>query len=537
MNDMLHRAKDNIVFILSLFIVLVFALPGMFYPDLLFNFATWLHEQILQTFGWMYLVAAFGFLVFSIYIASSRYGYIKLGKQHEKPQFSYFGWFSMLFAAGMGIGLIFWSVAEPMSHYLNPRGIIDAESGEAAQFAMQYSFFHWGLQPWAVYITMSLCIAYFCFRRGMPPLISSCFYPLIGNRIYGTPGYVIDILGVFATIFGIVTSLGLGALQIIAGLGEVFSFEPTFTATLVLIGVVTVLFLISTVSGVGSGIQILSKTNIVLAIILLIFMLLVGPTVYILQILTQTLAEFTSGFLTMSLSTHPFQGYEWTQSWTLFYWAWWIAWAPFVGLFVASISRGRTIREFVAGALTVPVMLTFIWFSTFAGAAFDVELAQQADLAQRVVDDVSVGLFHLYDYFPLTVVLSLITILLLSVFFITSADSATYVLSMMTSGGMLYPPLAKKLIWGLVISTTAAVLLYAGGLEALQKMAITAALPFTLIMALMVISLMKGLRFELNVEEPERRQHEHPEPVEQHWGPEGGETPLTGDEPVSGAGP
>lgn len=504
----MERIKNNIVFVISLFMVLVFAIPGIFRPQQLFDFATFIHEHILEYFGWAYLVAAFLFLVFNLYLAFSKYGQIKLGKQWEKPQFSYFGWFSMLFAAGMGIGLIFWGVAEPMSHYLNPPEHIVTKSGEAAGFAMQYSFFHWGLQPWAIYITMSLCIAYFSFRRGMPPLISSCFYPLIGDRIYGPVGYLIDILGVFATIFGIVTSLGLGAMQITAGLGEVFSFDAGFTETLAVIAVVTVLFMISTLSGVDKGIQILSKTNIVLAITLLLFILIVGPTVYIFNVFTQSVADFASGFLHMSLSTNPFLGYEWTQSWTFFYWAWWIAWAPFVGLFVASISRGRTISEFISGALIVPVLLTFVWFSAFGGSAMHLELVQNVNIAELISEDISVGLFLFYEHFPLTSVLSMITILLLSVFFITSADSATFVLSMMTSGGKINPPAYKKIVWGLVISATAGILLYAGGLEALQKMAITAALPFTAIMLMMCISLYRGLRYEMRVEFHDKQSEE-----------------------------
>jgi glycine betaine transporter len=496
----MDKLKHNTVFLLSLLMVSFFVVLGIARPDDLFEFATYVHGWILKSFGWAYLLAAFLFVVFSLFLAFSRYGKIKLGKQHEKPQFSYFGWFSMLFAAGMGIGLIFWGVAEPMSHYLNPIDDIAGKSGEAAVFAMQYSFFHWGIQPWAIYIVMSLSIAYFSFRRGMPPLISSCFYPLIGDRIHGPVGYLIDILGVFATVFGIVTSLGLGAMQITSGLGAVFSFQAGDTATLAVIATVTVLFMLSTLSGVDKGIQILSKTNIVLALSLLAFILVTGPTVFILNVFTTTLSGFISEFLTMSLSTNPFVGYEWTQSWTLFYWAWWIAWAPFVGLFVASISRGRTIREFVAGALIVPVLLTFIWFSAFGGSAFHIELIQQVSIAESIAGDVAVGLFLLYEYFPLTPVLSVLTILLLTVFFVTSADSATFVLSMMTSRGQRNPPVYKKVTWGLMVSGTAAVLLYAGGLEALQKMAITAALPFTLIMLLMCLSLFRGLRYEFVVE-------------------------------------
>ena len=492
----MKHLKDNAVFVLSLFVLLLFLIPGVLRPELFYDFASWLHRQIIDFFGWGFLIATFLFLIFAIWLAFSRYGDLKLGKQHETPQFSYFGWFSMLFAAGMGIGMIFWGVAEPMSHYLNPPEQITGETGQSANFAMQYSFFHWGLQPWAIYITMSLCIAYFCFRRDMPPLISSCFYPLIGNRIYGIAGYLIDILGVFATVFGIVTSLGLGAMQINAGLGEVFGFEPTFTTEFILISVVTVLFMISTLSGVDKGIQLLSKTNILIALTLLLFVFVTGPTIYILNIFTQTIADFTSDFLSMSLSTNPFIGAEWTQEWTLFYWAWWIAWSPFVGLFVASISRGRTIREFITGSLTVPTLLTFAWFSVFGGSGFHLELNLNTGFAEAVAADIPLGLFLLYEHFPFTLLLSLVTILLLVIFFITSADSGTYVISMMTSRGQLNPPDWKKIVWGVTISSTAVILLYAGGLEALQMMAITAALPFVIIMLLMAISLMRGLKFE-----------------------------------------
>ncbi|MFP4203407.1 MAG: BCCT family transporter [Opitutales bacterium] len=492
--------KQHLVFWVSLGIALVFGVPGVLMPEAFLKTAEWMHGAILAGFGWAYLGATLLFLIFSLYLALGRYGSVRLGRQEERPQFSYFGWFSMLFAAGMGIGLIFWGVAEPMSHYLKPPPGAEPETAEAARQAMQYSFFHWGVTPWAVYITMSLSIAYFSFRRGMPPLISSCFYPLLGERIHGGPGYLIDILAVFATLFGIVTSLGLGAMQITSGLGEVFGI-PTGTGTiLAVIAVVTVLFMISTMTGVEKGIQILSKTNIVLALTLLSFVFVIGPTLTILNILTQGIADFATGFVEMSLSTNPFEGHDWTHAWTFFYWAWWIAWAPFVGLFVASISRGRTIREFVGGALVVPVLLTFLWFSAFGGSAFEFEFGASQGIAETIGDDVSTGLFHLYELFPLTPVLSLITILLLGVFFITSADSATYVLSMMTSGGKLRPPAVKKIVWGLMISGMAAVLLQAGGLEALQKMAITAALPFTFLLLGMGVSLLKGLEYEWRVE-------------------------------------
>ena len=494
------KDASNVVFLFSLFIVVLLVLFGIFFPQELDLWSARLHAAIIQNFGWAYLLAAFLFLVFSLYMAFSRYGGVKLGRDHEKPRFSYFGWFSMLFAAGMGIGLIFWSVAEPMSHYLDPPAYIQGSSPQAAKFAMRHSFFHWGVQPWAIYIVMSLSIAYFSFRRGMPPLISSCFYPLIGDRINGPAGHLIDILAVFATVFGIVTSLGLGALQISSGLAWVLPFEANFFSTLVVIAVVTVLFLVSSMTGLDKGIQILSKANVLLAILILTFMLLVGPTNMILNVFISTLADYVSSLFTMSLSTNPFLGREWTQSWTIFYWAWWISWSPFVGLFVASISRGRTIREFVSGALLVPTLLTFVWFSVFGGAAFDLELNQGALIAAAVAEDVSIGLFKVYSLYPLSGVLTVLTILLLVVFFVTSADSATYVLSMMTSPGGADPSAGKKVVWGLLVSSTAAILLFSGGLEALQRMAIAAALPFTGIMLLMCLCLLRGLRYEFRQE-------------------------------------
>ncbi|MFP4475493.1 MAG: BCCT family transporter [Desulfatibacillaceae bacterium] len=493
----MSRLNNNLVFAVSLLIVLLLVGWGLLRPDGLAAFSAAAHKGIIQNFGWFYLVTAFLMLLFAVLLAFSKYGHIKLGKDHERPRYTYFGWFSMLFAAGMGIGLIFWSVAEPMSIYLNPPMHVAGATPEAAEFAMAHSFFHWGLQPWAIYIAMSLAIAYFSFRRGMPPLVSSCFYPLLGDRIYGPVGYLIDILTVFATIFGIATSLGLGALQINSGLGEVFGLSTDFSTTLAIIAVVTVLFLISSMSGLDKGIQILSKANIMLALLLLLFMLILGPTTYIFNVFTSTLADYLSSLLNMSLSTNPFKDVAWTADWTLFYWAWWIAWSPFVGLFVASISRGRTIREFILGALLTPTLLTFFWFAVFGGSAFHLEMNQGTDIARAVAENPSVGMFRLYEHFPLSGVLTLVTVLLLGVFFVTSADSATYVLSMMTSNGDLTPPTAKKIVWGLTVASTSAILLFSGGLEALQRMAIAAALPFAFIMLLLCRSLMKGLSWEV----------------------------------------
>jgi glycine betaine transporter len=497
--------KGPAVFLVSLALVVGFILLGIFVPDGLDVFSSALHGAIIEHFGWAYLLSAFGFVVFSVYIALSRYGRLKLGKPHDKPQYSYFGWFSMLFAAGMGIGLIFWGVSEPLSHFASPPQYLDAASGEAARFAMVRSFFHWGIQPWAIYIVMSLSIAYFSFRRGMAPLISNTFYPLLGERVFGPVGKTIDILAVFATVFGIVTSLGLGALQINGGLGAVFGIPINNTVTFIIIAVVTVLYLTSSMTGLDTGIQILSKTNVLVAITLLLFVLVVGPTSYILNVLTTVVGDYLTQFVNLSLSTNPFEGYQWTKDWTLFYWAWWISWSPFVGLFVASISRGRTIREFVSGALLVPTMLTFLWFAVFGATGLDLQLHRGIDLAAVAMSDITLVLFEMFRYLPLGALLSLVAILLLSVFFVTSADSATFVLGMMTSNGNLNPPTAKKFTWGILQSVSAIILLMTGGLAALQRMAIVAALPFTLVMVVMVFSLLKALRWEWRHELKDRR--------------------------------
>lgn len=486
----------NKVFVISLGIVVVFVLAGVIDPDMLDRFSTALHSGIIAHFGWAYMLSGFFFLVFCLALALSKYGNIKLGRDHEKPEYTYFGWFSMLFAAGMGIGLIFWGVAEPVSHFINPPEYIDARTGQAATFAMRYSFFHWGLHPWAIYIVMSLSIAYFSFRRGMPPLISSCFYPLLGNRIYGPLGYLMDILAVFATIFGIATSLGLGAMQINSGLEHLYGVPSSDGATLTIILFTTVLFMLSAAVGLDKGIQTLSKTNIFLAFMLLVFMLLFGPTSYILNVFTDTLGGYMGNVLEMSLTVNPFLGYDWYKDWTLFYWAWWIAWSPFVGIFVARISRGRTIREFVSGALLVPTLLTFVWFSVFGGASLFLELEQGAGIGRAVQHDVSTALFAVFDHFPGAMILSNAAILLLVVFFVTSADSATFVLGIMTSKGSPNPSLSKKLTWGVTQSSVAAILLVSGGLAALQQMAIAAALPFTFVLLLMCYNLWKGLAAE-----------------------------------------
>lgn len=488
--------RNNIVFLLSLLITLFFVILGLYNAALLDSVASILHDGIINYFGWIYHLAVFIFFIFCLYLAFSRFGQTKLGEDSEKPEYSYTSWFSMLFATGMGIGLVFWGVAEPLSHYLNPPAHIAQASPDAAAFAMRYSFFHWGLQPWAIYIVMSLSLAYFSYRRKMPPVISSCFYPLLGDKIYGTPGHIINTLAVVATVFGVVTTLGFGAMQIGAGLNFLYGVSESIETTFIIIAAITLAYLLSSLTGVDKGIQTLSKLNIFFALILLFFVLIVGPTTTIFNVFISTLGGYASGLLEMSLQTYPFQGYDWTISWTMFYWAWWISWSPFVGLFVARISRGRTIKEFILGVLLVPSLLTFFWFSVFGGTALHLELEKGAGLAQIAVHDVSTVLFHMFANLPLGSMLSLFAVFLLFNFVITSADSATFVLGMMTSNGNLNPATIKKIVWGLTQSILAAVLLVSGGLLALQHMAIAAALPFTIIMFFMCYTLLRGLREE-----------------------------------------
>lgn len=489
--------KNNIVFVASFIMVGVIITLGAVRPEEFDSLSSMVHEGILEHFNWGYTVAPFIFLVFSLLLAFSKYGTIKLGKDDEKPQYSYFAWFSMLFAAGMGIGLVFWSVSEPLMHFANPPAGIAGSSAESARFAMKHVFFHWGLHPWAIYVVMSLAIAYFCFRRGMPPLISSALYPLLGDKIYGFTGHAVDVLAVFAVVFGIATSLGLGTMQISSGLAYVFPAVPDTQITwFAIIAAVTVMYMISAMRGLDRGIQVLSRANIGVATVLLFAMLLMGPSTFILNVLITTMGDYFSSLLSMSLNANPYEGYQWTRDWTLFFWATWISWAPFVGLFVASISRGRTIREFVLGALLVPSLLTFIWFAVFGGAAFDLQLNQGYEIASETARNVSTGLFRVFAYFPAGWLLTGVALLLLTIFFVTSADSSTLVLAMMTSGGDLNPRTYRKFIWGILQSAVAAILLASGGLEALRKMAISSALPFTIIMLVLCYSLLRALRYE-----------------------------------------
>lgn len=505
--------KASKVFYVSVTIVLLFIIWGLI-PETILpngnldNVTTVIQAFIVDKFGWFYLISAAGFLIFALYLIFSKYGKIKLGKPNDKPDFSYISWFAMLFSAGMGIGLVFWGAAEPVSHLYNPP-YGEPGTAEAAKTAMQYSFFHWGLHPWAIYAIIGLALAYFKFRKQSSGLVSSILEPVLGDRVKGATGTFVDSLVVFATIFGVATSLGFGAIQISGGLSYVFDIEPSILLQLTIIVIVTILFMASAMSGLNKGIKILSNTNLVLAIVLMLIVLFLGPTTFIINLFTNTIGSYVQNLPGMSFRTTPFseENTTWINNWTIFYWAWWLAWAPFVGTFIARVSRGRTIREFVTGVLLVPTIFGALWFTVFGGTSIHLELFQDTNIMEQInTYGEEVALFAMLENFPAATLLSILSILLISVFFITSADSATFVLGMQTSGGSLYPANRVKFVWGIIQSATAAILLWQGGLTALQTASIIAALPFAIIMILIVISLWKSLKEEVQTLEKNKRQ-------------------------------
>lgn len=491
------------VFYISIIIVGLFIIWGVIPDHVLPNgnldhVTSVIQQFITDRFGWFYLISATGFLVFSIYLIFSKYGRIKLGRPDDQPEFSYMSWFAMLFSAGMGIGLVFWGTAEPIMHYHNPP-FGEGETMEAAKTAIQHSFFHWGLHPWAIYTTVGLALAYFKFRKNMPGVVSSVLYPLFGEKVKGPLGTAVDVIVVFATVFGVATSLGFGAIQISGGLTYVFGFEQTILMQMIIIVIVTVLFMFSAYSGISKGIKYLSNTNLILAFLLMIFVLFLGPTQFILELFTNTIGSYVNNLPNMSLRMAPFDegNAAWIDSWTIFYWAWWIAWAPFVGTFIARVSRGRTIREFASGVLLVPTLFGALWFTVFGGSAIGLEFFEGVNLYDRITAmGEDVALFALLEHFPFSLFTSIIGIFLVAIFFITSADSATFVLGMQTTGGRMDPSNQIKFVWGVIQSATAAVLLWQGGLAALQTASIIAAFPFTIIMILMVIALVKAFQSE-----------------------------------------
>ncbi len=501
-NQASQTGKLGVVFWVSLVAAVLFLLWGVFFTENLSNITSAILNFVLVNFGWLYLVATTLFLFFVIYLALSRFGNIKLGKDDEEPEFGRVSWFAMLFAAGMGIGLVFWGVAEPMSHYgTPPYNLAEPRTPNAAALALRYAFFHWGLHAWAVYAVIAVCLAYFNFRQGQGGIISSIFRPILGDRVDGPIGKVIDILAVLATVFGVAVSLGLGALQVNGGLNFLFEVPNAVTVQIIVIAIIFVLYMISAATGIDKGIRYLSNLNMVLGVLLVVFLFVVGPTVLIIGSLVQVAGSYAASLVPMSFQQNIFAGSTWANNWTIFYWATWIAWCPFVGTFIARISRGRTIREFVIVVLLVPTLVSMFWFSTFGALGINADRQMGGTITDTVSENVTAALFITLEQYPLAIVTSIIAMALVSVFFITSADSASFVLGSMSTGGTLNPSLVVKFAWGITIAAFAAVVLLAGGLDALQKVAIIAAIPFAVIMIAMCFSLYVGLSRE---EAPER---------------------------------
>ncbi|WP_102261639.1 glycine betaine uptake BCCT transporter [Mesobacillus jeotgali] len=488
--------KDSSVFFISTGILLLMVLFGVFVPDKLESVTASIQAFITDSFGWYYLILVSAIVIVCLYFLISPLGKIRLGRQDDRPEFSTLTWYAMLFSAGMGIGLVFWGTAEPISHYMvsTPTGV-EAGSDQAIRDSMRFTFFHWGIHAWAIYGIVALVLAYFNFRHGKPGLISATLGPILGEKTNGTTGKVIDIISVVATVIGVATTLGFGAVQINGGLSYLFGIPTGFVTQLFIVLIVTVLFMISAWTGLGKGIKILSNVNMILAAILLVAMLFLGPTQFILNLFTNTIGTYLQNLPAMSFRIAPLNEdvRSWINGWTIFYWAWWIAWAPFVGIFIARVSKGRTIREFVFGVLLVPSLIGFIWFSAFGGSAIMLEHEGIANISELATEE---ALFGVFANYPLSSLLSILAMILIGTFFITSADSGTFVLGMMTTNGSLTPGNRIKFTWGIMLAAISLVLLYSGGLQALQNTMIVAALPFSIIMALMGLSLIKALNQE-----------------------------------------
>ncbi|WMJ78982.1 MULTISPECIES: glycine betaine uptake BCCT transporter [unclassified Sedimentibacter] len=490
--------EKNYVFYLSMLLTGGIAIWAVALNDSFVYVSNAVYNFLTIKFGWLYLLAMLLFVIFIISIAFSKYGKLRLGDDDSRPEYKTSSWFAMLFGAGMGVGLVFWGISEPLSHYINPMGM-EGGTAEAAYFAIKSSFLHWGIHPWANYSIIGLALAYFQFRKKKPALISSIFEPLIGEKgVNGALGKTIDVFAVFATVAGVTTSLGLGVLQINSGLEYMFGIPSTLLIQIIIISVITVVYIWTAVAGIEKGIKIISDVNLYIAFILMALAMVVGPKVEILNNFTNGLGQYICNIIPDSLMLVVYGDNSWIQDWRIFYWAWWIAWAPFVGVFIARISKGRTIREFIAGVVLAPSVGSIVWFAIFG--TLGIHLGEEGILSIEALEKVAAvpetGLFTVLEKYPMGIVLSAAALVLVCTFFITSANSGTFVLSMLTSNGNLNPPNSKKVLWGIVQSLMAIGLLIAGGLKPLQIISIAAAFPFIFVMLAACVSLLKALKSE-----------------------------------------
>ena len=469
---------------------------------------------IMTNLGWFYILGVTTFLLFLVGIAFTHYGRVRLGGDDERPEHSNLAWFSMLFAAGIGTILMFWGVAEPISHFANPpMQDVEPQSVEAAEGAMGFALYHFGLHTWTIFALPGLCFGYFIYKRRLPPRVSSIFAPLLGGRIYGPIGKTIDVVAIIGTVFGVATSVGLGTLQINAGLAQLFGIQESGITQIALIAIVTVMAGVSVALGLDKGIKRLSNLNIGMAVMLLVFVLVTGPSLYLLKGMIESAGIYAEALPRLAFWDDTFADSGWQNTWTVFYWAWTITWSPFVGIFIARISRGRTVREFIGGVLGLPVLFSVIWFSIFGMGAFHIELEGGGGLVERVVDDGDIpgALFEFLGNFPLAGLVSGIAILLVVIFFVTSVDSTAMVLDMMAAGHEDKAPMHQRLFWAVLMGLVAATMLVAtgkDGLDALQQVITVVGLPFFVMGFVMMYSLVRGIREDLG---------ERPEPVTRQW--------------------
>lgn len=490
---------EKLVFYASLGISLIMIAFGVMIPEQVETFSKGALGFIYNNLGWFILGSVLVFFLFCMYLAITRFGHIRLGDDQDRPEYSTVTWVAMLFSASIGISLVFWGVAEPVSYYISPP-IGEGYTKEAAKTAMQYVYLHWGVSAWACYALVGVSLAYFQFRKKLPASLNSVFYPLVGDRIYGTFGKLINVLVIFSVVIGIATSLGFGTLQVNSGLNILWGIPVSTKIQFFIIAIVSIIYISSTISGLQGAMKYLSNLNMLLAFALLGFILILGPTQTIFKVLFQGVGDYAQNFINMSLRTEPYDNGEWIANWTLFYFGWWIAWSPLVGSFVARISKGRTIREFMIGAVFIPVLGSFFWFAVMGGSAIHIiqNLGQTA-LASVVAEDVTSAFFVFLENFPYTTFTSILTIVLVMIFFITSANSALFVLGMVSENGNPNPSHRVKIIWGLVIGAISSVLIVSGGLAGLQSALVSMSVPLAVMMLVMCISTYKGLKSELKL--------------------------------------
>ncbi|EKE83634.1 BCCT family transporter [Idiomarina xiamenensis] len=499
-----HMEVHKAVFFVSVALIFIFIIGTLTNLDQAKSVFDAARNGVTHYFGWFLILCVQIFLLFSVYLALSRFRYVRIGGKDAKPAHSFLSWLAMLFSAGMGIGLMFWAVAEPVTHFAKPpRG--EAQTLEAASQAMDITFLHWGLHAWGIYALVGLSLAYFTFNRGLPLSMRSLFYPILKERIHGFWGNLVDIIAVVATLFGVATSLGLGVDQVNAGLHHVVGLPQSPMMKIILIALITAAATASVVSGLDKGIKRLSELNLLAAAILLMFVIALGPTLFIMKSFVQSTGHYLQNIISLSSWSQAYaQTTDWQSTWTVFYWAWWIGWSPFVGVFIARISKGRTIKEFVLGVLLVPSAMTFLWMSGFGGNGLWQAINGDGGLIEIVGNDYAMSLFAMLESLPWSTITSFLAVFLVVIFFVTSSDSGSLVIDMLTSGGNLNPPKAQRVFWAVLEGVVAATLMVGGGLKALQAAAISTGLPFTLVV------LIGGICLYIALKQDYSTKHSHP---------------------------